>query len=279
LDLNVTAPDAVKLILEAWNADNYYATAAYFQPIKQYLDEKESLHLIDLDMPSLDHSFKGLHLSDAALLLALGPMAYARSGQITQAAADLQYLEGFVSDIEQVAARGEEDPSTSLSWREEAVRARTIYLGALAEIRLAQDRHGEALAEVDQALALDKTTADFADAKYTNWLRFIRFRVLLDQERYEEAEMLSRTLRRTQMMDFGESSLFDKSEVRYLLALSRFKQGKYQAALIGLRMLQKNDGDRPKYFALERDIHLKRGDEAAAAAADTRYQELLKDNS
>jgi len=234
---NVSSGEAIAIIISSYQSQDYETVSLLFPIAKQYFKEhkpSEWSKMYSIDQGETNENLS-LFSQDATLLLASGIYANIQNNNLTQAEIDLNYLKEYISTNK--------------------MKSENLVLGLQATILAARGSYRESLTFINKAI--EKTPLNY-DPSY-NWLRFIKFNLLVNEKKYEEAhEVYNRVNANYHAVNKESQSFFNIYEFKYAKCELLFKQQDYETALYGLRLLETLRKDN-KYHLLRSNIYHAQG--------------------
>lgn len=288
ISYDVSAQDAVKLLKTTFDNGNYYGSIQYYQPLKQYFMDRNSVKFIYLELPNLNFEMDGLSRVDATYLLGLGVLAHIRSGQVSQAREELAFLRRFQQQLEdayrqhlKLSDRKKAFKTTDTDFRSHVDGAESVVLAVEAVLQRKTNKHEQSLELIDRAISLSAASSGLLSQsaeKYELWMQFLKLEILVDLGRYDEAKELTQAVKTKASVDIFKEN-FRMEELRFLMAYIRYKEQDYKGALFALRLLKRSNPGISKYYVLEEDIYRAMGDESGATEARQAYIQNLTNNN
>lgn len=284
LSFKVSINDAIKLTLEAYNQNDFYATTKYTQIIFDYFQNETDLRLMYPDLMSINYNFEGLYRSDINFLMTLGVLSNAKTNQISQANLALEALIHFHNTFENTfqnykdkKARTKAFGISDEAFRLEMLRSKAIVYAAKAYIQSNNQNNDKALDLINDAIALYQEAPEQGFQKYETWLLYNKLEILVNLESYDAAKELMRDIKSKTRLNIQGSSVFikEKSDIDFINAFIRFKTEDYNGALMAIKILKSKVPDSPRLFALEKEVYLALGDSEKANQSEINYLNII----
>ena len=268
---NVSYQDAVKLTFSSFREENYLETAEYGQLLFDLFRDEENVALMYDDLPGL----KGIPIiyrSDLAKLMAMTVISDVKNNKMTRAKMDLEELIQFHERLKNMKLNKNDVLNINMK-AEQLPVSEAMMLASKSYVHAAENKHNEALSEINQAIELYKGKDVLNHREYADWLNYLKLEVLLAKGDYQEAEVFLKELR-AQSQYLLNTRIYPASKLNYINAYIRYEKGDYNGALIALNILEKQTPDLPKIYGLKEKVYLKLSNAEKAKESRNKYIEL-----
>ncbi len=254
IDYDIKNIEACALLYQSMKDKNYFSAIKYYEQVKEYilsLDGKKTIRMVYDDINGVFYNNDYIERHDIAFLLGLGVVAYAQSGQLTQASEELKILSNFNYRASVVKDNLHKEIYYKSKMVEDVVKA--SYFTKTGDYINAENT-------LDSAIALNKKYMGVIDP-YNLWINQVKLKLLISKNSFEEAEKLAQQMyTKMYVGQIDNSRLVDLLEYRYLLSYMKFKQGKMNSSLIALKILEKEHPNSPRILQLISDVYAEMGD-------------------
>ena len=260
--------------------DNALVIRSY-EVLKKYL-EKKGVWSRYTEFNSLRYEevygVTGLELSDAMYLVSLGAIAYIRDGQYLQAEAELNFLADFINRTNSWYLREKDKKVKKRDVLSQSELLKAILFAydqgmiyeksTRAYLNSVLQKEGGGLELIQEAKAIVPRSSGFVSLLAFDPdknLDYLKFKIELNNERYDEALATSRVVR-------DGCYLATKDQIRFEKVTLNYKRKRYDLAKAGLEVLMSKHGERPKYLILYARVLEKLGMESESKKFYLKYE-------
>ncbi|OIQ40980.1 MAG: hypothetical protein BM563_02170 [Bacteroidetes bacterium MedPE-SWsnd-G1] len=217
LDFSITTGEAIKIASNSFQIGDFETVSMLFPLIKQFFIENPNPDFaghFTIKQNATDDDLL-LEQNQALLLLGSGVFAHIENKNFTAAKVDLSFIKNFIE--------------------KNKIEREGIVYGLEASLDMALENYETGLMKIDKAVKLENFKYDPG----YNWVRFIKFKMLVELKRYDEAHMVYDEVNSNYMSSIKDvHKFFDIYEFKYAKCDLLFRQKDYETALYGLSLLE-----------------------------------------